>query len=446
MTPPNPLVAGPVDTATPLSGAGILDSGSQVAAAIESGDWVAGGVAAFTAVLDTVAMAIDPIGSLIAAGLGWLMDHLEPLKGWLNDLTGDAGEVQGFAQTWANISAQLAGSAQELTRVLSDVDPLAGEAIDAYRRFQTDAAAHIGAAGTWAGAMSTGLTIASTIVQVVHDLVRDVIAQLVGSIISWAAEAVFTLGLATPVIVGQVSTRVASLSAKVGTKLTALLEAMGKLGTLLKSLRSSWDELAALTSKVLPGGPRTHAGAPDAARAPDLPDLPDGAPPRTPVDGAVPPGKKPFDVDDPDTWPFDLSDPEQVYQQAFHNMDADTAVLGRWEGDAPTSYANVARDNGSAYFELGTTDEGVDLWGAVQNANGLSNSDMFETLNAPFLDDVMTSRMNIQFSHSPLDASGNVVSGALGSEFRHIFDANGPFAGLYEWVPTLGPHGTAVPR
>lgn len=55
------------------------------------------------------------------------------------------------------------------------------------------------------------------VVQAVHDLVRDTLAQLVGSIISWAAEAVFTLGLATPpVIVGQVSTRVSSLATRVG--------------------------------------------------------------------------------------------------------------------------------------------------------------------------------------------------------------------------------------
>lgn len=452
MTPANPLVAGSVDTATPFSGTGLLDSGSQLAEAIESGDWVAGGVAAFTAAIDTAATVIDPLGSLIAAGLGWLMDHIEPLKGWLNDLTGDAGEVQGFAQTWANISAQLSAAGQELTRVVADLDSLAGEAIDAYRRFQADAAAHIAAAGTWAGAMSTGLTIASTIVQVVHDLVRDVIAQLVGSIISWVAEAALTLGLATPVIISQVSTRVASLSAKVGTKLTALLEAMGKLSTLLKKLRSAWDELATLMAKVLPGGPRTrpiNGGAPRAPDSPSVhaPDLP--AAPRSP-DIPTPP-RKPFDVDDPDTWPFDLTDPEQVFDHAFHNMDADTAVLGRWEGaDSPATYSNVARSNDSAYFELGTTDDGVDLWDAVRDANGLSDrgapSDMFETINAPFLDDVMTSRMNIEFTHSPLTPDGDVVAGALGDEFRYIFDPSGPFAGLYEWMPDLGTHGTAVPR
>ena len=49
-----------------------------------------------------------------------------PVKGWLNDLTGDAGEVQGFAQTWANVAAALNGSGAELTRILSDVDTLDG--------------------------------------------------------------------------------------------------------------------------------------------------------------------------------------------------------------------------------------------------------------------------------------------------------------------------------
>jgi hypothetical protein len=127
----NALVAAPVDTATPFSGAGLLDSGSQLAAAIESGDWVEGGMAAFSAAADTIATVSDPLGSLIAAGLGWLIDHFEPLKGWFNDLTGDAGEVQAFAQTWVNIQKQLQQSGDELTRILGDVDELAGEAMDA---------------------------------------------------------------------------------------------------------------------------------------------------------------------------------------------------------------------------------------------------------------------------------------------------------------------------
>ncbi|MFF2054029.1 glycohydrolase toxin TNT-related protein [Leifsonia sp. NPDC058194] len=250
----NPLVAAPVDTATPFSGAGLLDSGTQLASAIESGDWVEGGMAAFSAAADTIATVSDPLGSLIAAGLGWLIDHFEPLKGWFNDLTGDAGEVQAFAQTWTNIQKQLQSSGDELTRILGDVDELAGEAMDAYRRFQQDSAQHLHGAATWAGAMATGLGIASTIVQVVHDIVRDVLSQLVGSAISWASEAVLSLGLATPWIVEQVSTRVASWTAKVGSKMTALVRSVKALSKLLDELRGLLREADELFGSVLKGG------------------------------------------------------------------------------------------------------------------------------------------------------------------------------------------------
>ena len=87
MTPPNPLVAGPANTTTPLQGAFLLEDGEALVSAIKSGDWVAGGFAAFSAVMDTVATVSDPLGSLIAAGLGWLMEHLQPLKGWLKPAT-----------------------------------------------------------------------------------------------------------------------------------------------------------------------------------------------------------------------------------------------------------------------------------------------------------------------------------------------------------------------
>lgn len=249
----NPLVAGSVDTATPFSGAGLLDSGTQLVDAIESGNWVEGGLAAFSTAADTAATVSDPLGSLIAAGLGWLIDHFDPLKGWFNDLTGDAGEVAGFAQTWTNVQTQLDTSAAELERVVTDLDQLAGEAIDAYRRFQTDAAAHLRAAGTWAGAMATGLQIASTIVQVVHDVVRDVLSQLVGSAISWATEAVVTLGLATPWIIEQVSTRVASWTAKIGSKLTGLLRSCKALVGLLDDLKALMRNAGKTFDSVLPG-------------------------------------------------------------------------------------------------------------------------------------------------------------------------------------------------
>ncbi|MFE1646488.1 polymorphic toxin type 15 domain-containing protein [Microbacterium sp. P01] len=250
----NPLVAESIDTATPFSGTGLLDDGTQLAHAIESGDWIEGGLAVFAGALDTVAAVSDPLGSLIAAGLGWLIDHFEPLKGWFNDLTGDAGEVAGFAQTWSNVSQALHASGDELTRILADVADLHGEAMDAYRRFQADAAQHIHGAGDWAGAMSTGLSIASTIVQVVHDLARDVISQLVGSAISWAAEAVFTLGLATPWIIEQVSTRVASLAGKVGTQVTKLLAACKRLATLLDELKTLLSKAGTLLESVLRRG------------------------------------------------------------------------------------------------------------------------------------------------------------------------------------------------
>ncbi|MBN9177615.1 MAG: glycohydrolase toxin TNT-related protein [Microbacterium sp.] len=203
--------------------------------------------------LDTAAAVVDPLGSLIGAGLGWLMDHFDPLKGWLNDFAGDAGEVAGFAQTWSNIAVQMHGTGDELVRILGDVDELAGEAMDAYRRFQTDAAAHLHAAGQWAEAMGVGLQIASTIVQIIHDLVRDTIAQLVGSVISWAAEAVFTLGLATPVIVGQVTTRVASLSARVGKYVTKVIDAIRNLAKHLDSLKALFSKLSDLLEKTLKG-------------------------------------------------------------------------------------------------------------------------------------------------------------------------------------------------
>ncbi|MGN8025877.1 hypothetical protein, partial [Microbacterium sp. 22242] len=254
MTPPNPLVAGPVDTTSPLQGTFLLEDGEALVSAIKSGDWVAGGFAAFSAVMDTVAAVSDPLGSLIAAGLGWLMEHLQPLKGWLNDLTGDSGAVAGFAQTWTNVGAQLRRSASDLSTVLGDLDAADGAAVRAYLVFQRDVVKHLQGAASWADGMAAGMQMASTIVQVVHDLVRDSLAQLVGSLISYAAELVFSLGLATPLVIEQASTRVSALAAKFSKKIPDLVAAIRKLGELVEKLKALFKRFGDTADRLLHGG------------------------------------------------------------------------------------------------------------------------------------------------------------------------------------------------
>ena len=122
-----------------------------------------------------------------------------------------------------------------------------------------------------------------------------------------------------------------------------------------------------------------------------------------------------FDINDRATWPWDFTDPAQVYDHAFHNMDADTLTLGKWFGaDDPSTYFNVAKSQGTAYFQLEVTD-GTDLWAAVRDSNGMSEGDMFDTVNSVILDDAMLDGKTIEFTYPPEGAGG-----ALQKEFEYI--------------------------
>ncbi|WP_229732875.1 hypothetical protein [Conyzicola nivalis] len=102
--------------------------------------------------------------------------------------------------------------------------------------------------------MAVGLQIASTIVKIVHDLVRDAIAQVVGSVVSYAATLVVTAGLATPLVIEQVATRVASLVGRIGKTITQLLSSGKQLSKLLDSLQALFKKAKDLFDGVIPGG------------------------------------------------------------------------------------------------------------------------------------------------------------------------------------------------
>ncbi len=269
----NPLVAAPVDTASPFSGTFLLEDGAQFVSAVESRDWVSGGMALFAGAMDTVAAVSDPLGTLFAMGLGWVLDHVEPLKGWLNNLTGNAGDVAAFAATWQNIERQMSTCRDTYAGYVNrDVADMSGTAIDAYRRFGADVAEHLGAAGQWSAAMATALEVCSSLVQIVHDVVRDAIAQVAGAICSYAVELVVTLGAATPLIIEQATTRAAALTTRVSAYIDNLLSSfrslrglLDDLGALLRRFKKAFDDVPKGKSKALDDGPAPAGKKPPTA-------------------------------------------------------------------------------------------------------------------------------------------------------------------------------------
>ncbi|MER7560556.1 hypothetical protein ABTZ46_26665 [Nocardioides sp. NPDC126508] len=262
----NPFVA-EVQGPSWHAGTFLIDDVMSLSEDIASGNWLAAGMDAVAGVIDTVATVSDPLGSAIAAGIGFILEHLEPLKGWLNDLTGDPYQVQATAGTYAKVAKGLADEADVLNRsVAKDFADQSGQLVDAYVARMTEISNGLIALSRSANAASGALGIAGTIVQVVHDMVRDAISEIIGSAISYAAELVLTLGAATPLVIEQVSTRVASISARIGKNVTGVITSARNLGDLVKrledALKSLGDQFKKLGSPGH-GGPSGPTGRPD---------------------------------------------------------------------------------------------------------------------------------------------------------------------------------------
>ena len=67
------------DSTKAYSGISLLESANDLKSAIESGDWASVALGSIGTALDALSMAMDPFGAILAAGVGWLMEHVGPL-------------------------------------------------------------------------------------------------------------------------------------------------------------------------------------------------------------------------------------------------------------------------------------------------------------------------------------------------------------------------------
>lgn len=226
------------------SGAGLLDSGMTLCESITGDSWVDRGLSGVAVGVDVYATASDPLGSLFAAGIGWVIDHLNPIKDWFDELTGNPEEVSAFAQTWGNVRNELDRVRADYTRYADgQLGHMKGEALDAYRSHVQDMLGKYRLVSSGAHAISYGFVGAAGLVQLVHGLVRDALAQIVGALCSYVSELVITLGAATPLVIHQATSRVSALVAEIGPKLKGLKTSVHSLDELTSGLKDVLNDI-----------------------------------------------------------------------------------------------------------------------------------------------------------------------------------------------------------
>jgi hypothetical protein len=282
--PTNPLVAEPIDEpASAWSGVWIAEDIEQIGHGVRSGSWLDGSLGMVSAGLDGLALVSDPIGTLLQYGVAWLIEHVRPLSQALDWLAGDPAAIAGQAQTWRNVAASLRAESDELAlAVRRDLTEWSGAASQAYRRWADARVRSLQALGSASDTTASIVEGAGALVGTVRIMVRDAVATVVSRLAVYAAELVGTVGLATPLVVEQVSTLCASWAALIArwlhaliNSLRSLLQKADRLGGLVRQLKTRLRNQGKGDGAATTGAPLQRSNEPLSQRLSGPPNFAD---------------------------------------------------------------------------------------------------------------------------------------------------------------------------
>ncbi|WP_030435947.1 WXG100 family type VII secretion target [Actinoplanes subtropicus] len=227
------LVATTTTTRTAWTGSSLADGFQGLYQSVQGGSWVDGVLAGGSLVGDAAATIVDPFGALLSNGLGWAMEHFQPLREMLDRLTGIPDKVAAHAQTWNNMAGALASMAEDLKAGLAnDLPDWGGTAAASYQKMMNNNVDGLGGLSVLAATMSSATQAAGNLVQFTRDIVRDLICDLVGRVIVWAAEALAVVTI--PIVTAQIISAVAKWCGRIFGYTGALISSLENLTTLLE--------------------------------------------------------------------------------------------------------------------------------------------------------------------------------------------------------------------
>ena len=200
---------------------------------LEAGDWKGGAESALSAVSGIADLATGGLGGLISYGVNILLNYVDPLKFWMDQLTGDSAQVNGMAMTWASIGDSLRSTGSELeSGVASAMADMKGESVSRYQSRQGQVVNSINTLAEASVSVGNAVAKAAELVQKTHDYVCKLISDIIGQALEGVALAGLTFGAS-----------LAKAAVEVGEK--AIVEA-AKVENIISLLKMAFDELKSL--------------------------------------------------------------------------------------------------------------------------------------------------------------------------------------------------------
>ncbi|WP_329792502.1 hypothetical protein V1227_11505 [Lentzea sp. DG1S-22] len=197
----------------------------------------------------TVMLAIDPLGSIIGAGVGWLIEHVSFLRDALNQLMGNPEEIQANVEANKARAAELRVLAEDHKNGLATFDGWTGQSSERFKTSMDGMYQELDELASAVESKAKIVAIMGMLVTVLRDIVRDLIAQLIGSLIGGAilaaAAMIPTFGASIPIFIGFAVGKAVALGVNIAARVARVVAALGRQ---LKRI-GDLDEIMAKISK-----------------------------------------------------------------------------------------------------------------------------------------------------------------------------------------------------
>ena len=209
--------------------------------------------------VDYLTWAENPLGGLIAAGVGWLLEHLPLLSDVWDKLMGDAAKIEQVTATWENIAKALDSAKESYASASSEIEQWSGDAAESYRTCAEAYESALGATATECEAYAFVVTGVGGLVATTKDLVYTIIAEfieftVIPAILSALATSWFTFGSSIGVAIAYIEVQAdiagVQITGKIamGTQEVVVIsertaKGVSKLFTMEDSLRALGKEL-----------------------------------------------------------------------------------------------------------------------------------------------------------------------------------------------------------